>query len=282
MFLKGYSDPYILVDRVSRGSERVDRPALTMALTVQPDVLREVGANPVFRQRGLLARFLFSVPVSMVGERDVDLHPIDQGASDAWTEGVTTLLSIPEDPHANDRGKWRLLQLDTDAQAQHRAFRAWLEPQLAPFKRLEDIGDWAGKIAGNVARVAGLLHMMRHVSHPAPWEAPVTGATMASAIKIGHYLIGHAHAAFGSMVRTDADNPEIQRAIDWLKQDQRDIIPHQEMWQGIRRKGYTVKEHFQPILEKLVERRLIKVVTVKSGGRGRPKRNIETNPLWIR
>jgi hypothetical protein len=42
----------------------VQRPCLTIGLTVQPEILQGLAGRPGFRGRGLLARFLYSLPAS--------------------------------------------------------------------------------------------------------------------------------------------------------------------------------------------------------------------------
>jgi hypothetical protein len=64
VFLKGYSGDSIRVDRMGRIAEYVERPALTICLTVQPEVIRGLHRRPEFRGRGLLARFFYAIPHS--------------------------------------------------------------------------------------------------------------------------------------------------------------------------------------------------------------------------
>src|SRR4029453_4469956 len=67
--LKGHAGDELRIDRKGRGSEYVERPALTVGLAVQPDVLRKLPDHPGFRGRGLLARFLYALPVNTFGSR---------------------------------------------------------------------------------------------------------------------------------------------------------------------------------------------------------------------
>jgi replicative DNA helicase len=62
VYLKGHAGDLLKVDRRGRPPEYVDRPCLTIGITVQPDVLRGLADRPGFRGRGLLARFLYSLP----------------------------------------------------------------------------------------------------------------------------------------------------------------------------------------------------------------------------
>lgn len=68
-FLKAHTGDPIIVDRISRPPLYIPSPRLTMVLTVQPSVIKDLADKPGFRGRGLLARCWFSVPNSMVGYR---------------------------------------------------------------------------------------------------------------------------------------------------------------------------------------------------------------------
>ena len=54
VYLKGFSGDTLRVDRKTRPPEYVKKPALTMALTVQPAVIKDLAVKPGFRGRGLL------------------------------------------------------------------------------------------------------------------------------------------------------------------------------------------------------------------------------------
>jgi Protein of unknown function (DUF3987) len=79
VWLKGHSGDPIRIDRKGRPPEYIPRPALTLGLMMQPDVLKSIAAQKTFRGRGLLARFMYAMPVSKVGRRATAtasmLHP---------------------------------------------------------------------------------------------------------------------------------------------------------------------------------------------------------------
>jgi replicative DNA helicase len=75
VYLKGHAGDLLKVDRRGRAPEYVERPCLTIGLAVQPDVLQGLASRPGFRGRGLLARFLYSLPQSLVGHRQPGPHP---------------------------------------------------------------------------------------------------------------------------------------------------------------------------------------------------------------
>ena len=67
VYLKGHTGDTLRVDRVNRPAEYVKQPAVTVALTMQPDVLARLMDTPGFRGRGLLGRFLYAMPPSLLG-----------------------------------------------------------------------------------------------------------------------------------------------------------------------------------------------------------------------
>src|SRR5439155_10718776 len=89
VFLKGHSGDPIRVDRVGRPPEFIPRPAITMGLTVQPEVLRGLMVKPGFRGRGLLGRFFYSLPTSFMGRRDVNAPPMSSATRSAYSANMT-------------------------------------------------------------------------------------------------------------------------------------------------------------------------------------------------
>ncbi len=71
VYLKGHAGDPLRVGRVGRAGETVDRPALSVALAVQPDVVYGLAENASLRGRGFLAHFLYGLPVSRVGRRTI-------------------------------------------------------------------------------------------------------------------------------------------------------------------------------------------------------------------
>jgi replicative DNA helicase len=82
VYLKGHSGDMLRVDRKGRAPEYIARPALTVGLAVQPEVLRSLSDQPGFRGRGLLARFFYSLPASRVGGRRTDVLPVPDSVRD--------------------------------------------------------------------------------------------------------------------------------------------------------------------------------------------------------
>ncbi len=205
VFLQGHAGDPLRVDRQSRPSIYVRNPRLTMALAVQPSIVQGLGANQEMRGQGLLARFLYSFPKSRIGSRLIVTPPMEVAVEQRYCKRIRELaeLAVPED------GKIPRLRLSAEACKLHRKFRERIEPRLRD--DLEDIRDWASKLAGAIARIAGILSFVE--SGP----VDVTAEAMRAAITLGEeYLLPHASQAFGAIVttKTQADAEALEC---WLR-----------------------------------------------------------------
>jgi hypothetical protein len=189
VFLKAHCGDDIIVDRKGRASESIAEPALTVALAVQPAVLEGIMSNPILRGRGLIARFLYSIPQSKVGYREFETTPIPLAYQKEYKKLCSDLLNIKHKENAP------ILTLSPEAKDLLGAFFISLEPRIV--NDLEDIADFAGKMHGTVLRIAGLLHLAENQESAV--EIPLPGITMQKAIDIGFYFIEHAQAAYQIM-----------------------------------------------------------------------------------
>ena len=149
VMLKGHSGDSIRVDRIGRNSESIMNPALTVLLTVQPNVLSGMMQNGTFRGRGLTARFMYCMPKSIVGERKYRTDPICAETSEKYDALIRNLLAeekqgVPEE-----------ILLSPDADSLLEVFAYEVETKLKT--EYADISDWAGKLVGAVLRIAGDL-----------------------------------------------------------------------------------------------------------------------------
>lgn len=191
-FLKGHAGDRLKVDRQTR-EEYIEHPALTMGLCVQPQVLDDIGQQDGFKGRGLLGRFLYSVPESLVGRRKIEPDPIPDQVMETYRRHVldlTLFLAEWSDP--------AVIQLAPEAVTALKGFQARVEPMLeARGGIMGQIGDWGGKLVGAAARMAALLHLAEHLTKG--HTVPVAEATMRDAIALAEYFISHSLAAFDSM-----------------------------------------------------------------------------------
>jgi hypothetical protein len=282
IFLHAHAGEDVRVDRVTRPPVFVPEATLTIGLAVQPDVLEDIGTQKAFRGRGLLARILWAIPPSNIGHREIDPEPVTHAARAAYKARMKALLAL--EPGSDEEGKPRphLLRLSTEARAVHRELMRWLEPRLIKGAELGDITDWAGKLAGAVARIAGVLHMAERAGDPAPWDTPVGEDAMNRAIAIGFYLIDQAKVAFRLMGETV--DSLAHRVLVWLRDSSTERFTARDAQRVLGERVKNVRE-VRDVLAVLSRCRYIRLAPVreKPKGKGRPPSpTYEVNPLWQR
>lgn len=213
IFLKGYSGDFIKVSRIGRPSLYVKNPRLTILLTVQPKVLESVVNNGTFTGRGLSARFLYSVPKSLVGSRKFETKPIDFDNKKRFSDLIHEILKEPKTATI-------YISLSNEAYSLLKDYYESFELRLAT--DLKEIGGWAGKLVGNILRISALITRARNVKYDAFLYTPssddsaewiVQKEDMESAIKLGNYFLEHARYAFDFM----DDNTTKKQALNFLE-----------------------------------------------------------------
>jgi hypothetical protein len=284
VFLKSHSGDDLRVDRRDR-SEHIEKPAITMGLAVQPDVLRGMIDKPGFRGRGLLGRFLYSLPPSTVGHRKIRPDAMPDEARQTYIKNVKGLAAI--EPFTNDDGKAepRLIQLSKDADDYLVSFEEEVESMLSTDGELAFIGDWGGKLAGATARLAGILHLAQHADSfnlNGRWSAEVSADTLKNAIKIARYLIPHARAAYAEM----GADPKIEDAkfvLRWIEKSGLAEFTKRDAYQGTKGRFKQVVA-LEPVLKVLEDHGYIRSVETQGANRPgrRPSEKFIVNPLMLR
>lgn len=191
IFLKGHSGDFWSCHRIGRDPKRMQHPALTMCLCVQPDVIKEVCSNKRFRGRGLLARFLYCHCGSNIGQRKRHHVTIPPALKIQYEEHIQNLMKIPFTPQPH------IITLDRDAHKRWDIYYDNIENEMKPGRGLANITDWGSKLPGAVARIAGLLHMAEHGE--TGLIKPISAGIVGAACKIGTYYKKHAVETFRLM-----------------------------------------------------------------------------------
>jgi len=277
LFLKGHAGDEIRVDRVGRPSEFIKRPALTLGLAVQPDVLASLSDTPAFRGRGLLARFLYGLPPSLAGTRTYNQTPIDAETRRRYGRAVERILDLPDAGTEDDPTHRHALLLTGDALTLWAKYHDAIEARTAEGEDLCGIRDWASKLAGAVARIAGGFHLLENAG--GDWQKPISVETVAAAWAIGEtYLVPHALAAFGEM-RADPGLVLARRILGWIERKKLTEFTLRECHQAHR--SVSSPRNLEPALVVLSERGFLRLAeTQPQEGGGRPKSPLyQVNPL---
>jgi len=269
VYLKGHAGDLLKVDRRGRPPEYVQRPCLTIGLAVQPDVLRVLASRPGFRGRGLLARFLYSLPPSLVGRRQAGAPPVPGPVADRYTVELQALAASLTSPASNDP---TVLTLDPLAGDLLLAFEHDLEPRLAADRGdLAHLAGWAAKLAGPTCRLAALLHLASHLRDG--WAQPIGAETCAGAIRLADYLIDHARAVF-DLMGTDPRIEDARWLLDWIDRTNRGQFSRRDAHRAAPRGRFPKATALEPALRLLEEHGYLRRVDPEPSqdprGRGRP------------
>ncbi|MDZ4851260.1 MAG: YfjI family protein, partial [Pirellulaceae bacterium] len=212
-FLKAHAGDDLRVDRVTRGSIVIDRCCLTLAYAVQPDVVRSMSERPSFRGRGLIGRFLYSIPETRLGNRRINTEPVPVAMNARYEELVRRLAAIPEPPEL----PW-VLRLDRDAAKRFQVWQEEVERWLADDGRLRELRDWGGKLCGLTARLAAIMHLVS-VDDEEPWEVLVSLPVIESAIELARWSVDHAEAVIlGLMSGSDGPIEDAAYLLRWIRE----------------------------------------------------------------
>ena len=275
VYLKGYSGDTIRVDRRGRPPEFIPNPCLTVVLTVQPDVIRDLAGKRGFRGRGFLARWNYSLPVSKVGFRNNNAPTVRPEAREQWKRIQFAILELPYPDNIGTP----LARLSLGAHKKFQEYREEVEADLRPGGELDHLVDWGNKLCGNVARIAGLLHTIHWVGASGyPWGTQISPETMGNAISLGNYFKEHAKAAFASM---GADGRLVDAKRVWAA-----IVRHElkeftvrDLWQKVRGSFSKVAD-LEEVLDLLLDLGYIAAMPVpkKEGPGQRPSPRYAVNP----
>jgi hypothetical protein len=257
VYLMGHSGDNLKSDRVSRSSVYVERPALTCAYAMQPQVIVGLAANPAFRGRGLLARFLYSAPQSWIGRRLIAPPPVPDAVRDAYHGLVKEMADIEDEKAA--------LHLAVAAAATLEAWEAEIEAMLADGGQMEIMRDWGAKLAGATVRLAAVLHCVEYGP-----TGEIDLPTLLAAIEIARYLVPHAEAVLNMMqAQEGAGDEDARYVLRWIERHGcREFTKSEAQHQGKRR--FPKADDIDPALTELTRRGYIRLVPAEPAGPGRP------------
>jgi len=188
----------VRVHRKRDADIEVEKPCLTLGLAVQPQVLEQLGQVDAAVRRGLGARFLYSIPSSLVGRRDMSLtrgsediedfdrllsavdaiaatgHPAESWQGSDWrrnggsediedtNRGSESSRDGFKEPSFEDIEDKGLIYGFLDSSLSlFLHYRETLEPRrAAETGDLGEISAWANKLDGHLVRLASVLQIV--------------------------------------------------------------------------------------------------------------------------
>ncbi|GGM39460.1 hypothetical protein GCM10011351_27040 [Paraliobacillus quinghaiensis] len=244
IYLNGHTGDFTPIDRIGREPILLNEPCLTIGLFIQPGVIREVPR--VFMERGLMQRFLYSFPKSLVGYRKIDPKSIDKEVKSNYLFYMNKLILF----QSNESIK---LTFDNDAKIDEQQLRRDIENMLKEDEALSDIKEWGSKLAGQIIRIAGLLHVAEHItSNIIEIPEQINSCTFRKAKSLLTYFIEHAKAAFGVM-GTDEGIEDAKYLLKVIKRKDSHLVDYRELQMQTRRR-FKKAIHLKKVLNDLQER----------------------------
>lgn len=282
-FLECYSGGAYTVDRIKRGTVRVEDLYLNVIGGVQPDKARHVFGEG--DDDGFAARFIAAYPDAPSTAREVDRWP-DSSARAALTRVSERLASAP----------WAELlthdQYDDDAppfcRPDPEAGRLWSEWSTALRGQLRQ-GSWDGRLRGRVGKYPGLAARLALLWHLLDWSADrvsdaelrsVPAETLAGVLNVmDGYISPMDSRVYRAFDRSDAANGG-ERIARWIVETRRsapftvrDIRRHE--WSGL-----ADNEPILAALEWLAAQGWVREADPEQRP-GRPTNRYEVNPrVW--
>lgn len=249
VLLKGHAGDTIRVDRIGRNSESIEKPALTMLLSVQPNILAGMMQNSIFRGRGLTARFLYCFPTSHVGGRKYRSQPIPSDVMRGYETLINNLLDEDCNPTFETP---EIITLSPDADILLEEFANEIEPKLKG--EFADIADWAGKLVGAVLRISAILWRTSNLrcesflaDEP---DTEVDADIVSNAIALGRYYIEHARAAY-SLMGADPVIKQCKYVLNAIKDTGLLEASRRDIMRLCR--SFRNADELQPVLDRLTE-----------------------------
>ncbi|MGQ4727042.1 YfjI family protein [Streptomyces sp. Ju416(a)] len=277
LLLEAYTGGPYTIDRAGRASARMSHTFLALGLIVQPGIISGLEKqNPEFRQSGLLGRFLYAKP----GPTDVDTFdspPIPPHVASTYDSRIRDLvMRVWGTPDV------LTMELSAPARQAFGEFYNAFARRRKPGGDLHEIADWAGKLRGQLIRVAACLTLYED-----PGAREISHSRIAAVLTMAPYFIAHARAVFDLMGknREGAIKP-LRDVVAWLRgrNDPSAIFSARDAWQSLKgREWATEMDVMNDVLLQLEEYGWLALVPPPdtAGKRGRkPSPKFEVHP-WI-
>ena len=274
LFLKAHAGAPDQTSRMGR-TVTLESPALTIGISPQPSVLQDLANTPSFRGRGLLGRFLFTIPRSPLGGRTGETPAIPESILENFNISIRRMLDRPLVRDENDSLVVQTFKLSPEAFERWKNFWKETETKFLEHGELETAKDWGSKLPGATVRLAGLLHYAKYVNEAEPWKTPVSDETMDMAIEISRCLIPHTLAVFGLM-SADPQIESAKRILKWIKTKGIKTFTQRDCQHALQSHFKRVKP-LEEALSLLSERLIIRELP-KQNAPNRTGRSFEVNP----
>jgi len=276
VLLQAQAGATIGIERVGRPAVYIRNTALTIGMSPQPSVIRDLSRKPELRNRGFVARILFMMPQSKLGHRTLEANPVQSSVKAEYESAIKALLDIEPNETNGDNGQRYEINFTEEASKEWKDFSKGVEVELREGGRFEHIKDWAGKLPGAAARIAGVMHCAKY-AHSQPQTKKIELSTMNDALTLAAILSEHALKAFG-MMGADPDIDAARKVWRWIERTRSIEFTARSCLQALKGSFKRMTE-LEPAFLVLIERHYIFELEPEHTRKpGRPSRIFKVNP----
>jgi len=247
------------------GEDVVFNAYLNFLLLFQPQVLQEMSKKQAFKGRGFIERFFFILPENRL-QKVFDSPAINREVKKTYQDAVRKLLNL-----SYRKEEQTVLTLSEEAYTSLGDTHDMIEEKILSGEALAS-EEWCNKLVGNVAKLAGLLHIAEYGSS----KLEISKTTLQKAIDLALKITSHTEVAYEYMrVGEIAKNTDM--IFQWIRKLEEPFFTKNDLKDGIRgNKLYKAKKHLEDVFQNLKNKNIIKEYKIK--GRGRPTTIYFVNP----
>jgi Protein of unknown function (DUF3987) len=273
LILKSKGGDSATTSRASGLRCHLEGPLTCAALVVQMTAVEEVLRDPYAKGRGLLPRYWFLALAHPTGfEENVKPAQVPPHLLEWWDTHFRRLLDLPwpgsviltaDGPARCEQGP-RVLRLTPEADELFTNFRGEVNRRKKEDGDLYVIREFAAKFAGEVARIAAILHALQ-----ADKGELIPAETMRAACAWAPFLLEHYKNALGEAAESD-DMKLARRVLGWFKRKEKTEATATEIQRALDNGGKFKKDDFTPALDLLEESDWLRKLPDPPKNPGRP------------
>lgn len=280
-WLNAYSGDRMHFRRRGRPPELLERPALAVAMIVQPEAVRAMFADRSARGRGLLGRFLVAAPPSMVGRRAIRPPTVSPELEQIYTRTLMRLLELPW----NSAGP-QFVSLTAGAAKLMESLSQEVEHALGDADVLGDRKDWGGKLCGAILRIALVMHCLEQAAEGPTFRDPASlrlGEEVMRAAIAWHPFLAAQERLTVQSLGCNLTTRTAQRILAWVKSKQLSEFTVRECFSACRSSEIDSVDSVREGIDRLVDFGYVRPQSTHGDARSRgrpPSQKYEVNPLW--
>lgn len=260
--LKAYTGSPSRVDRMGREGTAQDNPRATVVLTMQPSNIQHLPQE--MHDKGLVARFLWSMPEVRLGHMEYDVPPVPPVLELQYNRLIGGLLARRDAART-------ILERSAEAERVFRDYLLLTQRELREGGRLVNAVAWANKRVTAALRLAGLFHLVSGEGDE------ISGDAMERGVQLMEFYTEQAFVVFDYQNGTQ-DTSQAREVCEWFKSRGLAEFTKNELYQSVKRRAWVksnVKSLEEP-LNLLIQHGYLR--HVRKEGPGRPSDVFAVNP----